>query len=53
MSKYSVHISYPELGWVPVRWAPIFDSKEEADAWISGDHDWDGRVEAFEMEEEN
>ena len=52
MAKYSVYISYPKLGWVPVQWAPIFDSKEEADAWISGVDDWDGRVEAFEMKED-
>ena len=51
MSKtiWKIYIKYDD-GWWPVRWAPFFATKEEADEWISGDHDWDGWVQAEEEE---
>lgn len=39
--------------WYLVRWAPVFDTEEEANAFITevGERDgWDGRVEAQEEE---
>ena len=41
-------------GWVPVNWAPIFDTEEEAHEWMSQDHDWDSPVDVdwFEVDEE-
>jgi hypothetical protein len=41
--------------WYLVRWAPEFDTEEEAKAFITevGERDgWDGRVEAVEEEYE-
>jgi hypothetical protein len=57
MSKtiWRVYVDYGSgYGWVPVRWAPLFDTQEEANEWISGDHDWESPVRAFdeEIEEE-
>jgi hypothetical protein len=49
--RWKIMIRYDD-GWWPVQWAPHFDTKEEADAWIADDHDWDGWVEAEEYEYE-
>lgn len=53
-TMWRINIKYDD-GWWPVEWAPYFDTKEEADAWILDDHDWDGWVEAeeFEVEEDD
>jgi hypothetical protein len=56
MSKtvWKVFIQYD--GWYRVDWAPTFDTKEEADEWISevgNDDGWDGPVEAVDFEEED
>ena len=45
---WAVYILYED--WYPVRWAPYFDSEAEAKAWIARDHDWEGRVETWEIE---
>ena len=50
-TRWKIYIRYDD-GWWPVQWAPYFDTKEEADAWIADDHDWDGWVEAEEEEYE-
>jgi hypothetical protein len=52
-APWRVYIDYGSgYGWVPVNWAPVFDTLDEANKWISGDHDWEARVEAFQEEEE-
>jgi len=49
---WKVFILYED--WYAVNWAPTFDTKEEAKAWIAEDqHEWDGRVEAFDIEIED
>lgn len=51
-APWRVYIDYGSgYGWVPVNWAPVFDTLDEANRWISGDHDWEARVEAFQDEE--
>jgi len=50
---YTIEIYYPDTGWVPVRWAPNFDTREEAEEWMKEDHDWDGQVQVVEIEEED
>jgi hypothetical protein len=53
-TRWRVYIQYEQ--WYAVDWAPWFDTKEEADAWISkvgNDGGWDGRVEAEEEEYED
>lgn len=59
MSKtiWRVYLNYGSgYGWVPVNWAPVFDTEAEAREWISQDHDWDAPVdvepEEWEEEEE-
>jgi len=49
---YSIEIYYPDTGWIPVRWAPNFDTEEEAEAWLYQDHDWDGQVQVVKIEED-
>jgi hypothetical protein len=39
-------------GSLPVMWAPIFDTLEEAQAWVNKDHGWEGRVDVEEFEYE-
>lgn len=57
-TRWRVFIQYD--GWYSVDWAPYFDTKEEADAWISdvgNSGGWDGRVESdweeYEDDEED
>jgi beta-mannanase len=53
MSKtvWRVCINYGSgYGWVPVRWAPIFDTKEEALEWARQDHGWESPVDVFDEE---
>ena len=51
---WKVYVDYGEgYGWVPVRWAPTFDTQAEANEWISGDHDWESPVRAFPKEVED
>jgi hypothetical protein len=56
MAKYEVqtNIGY---GWERVVYAPIFDTEEEAWDYVYGDDPtdttrWDGRVDVFEIEED-
>ena len=54
---WRVYVNYGEgYGWVPVRWAPTFDTKEEALEWVNQDHDWESPVdvdsEEIEIDEE-
>jgi hypothetical protein len=39
-------------GWDIVQWAPLFETKEEAEEWLLDDHGWDGRVDVEEIEVE-
>lgn len=50
MTKWAIYMQYEQ--WVPVNWAPMFDTEKEANDWIAEVNDWDGRVEAFEIEME-
>jgi hypothetical protein len=51
---WRIYVDYgSDYGWVPVSWAPTFDTKEEANEWINGDHDWESPVEAIEEEVED
>lgn len=44
--RWRVYLNYGSgYGWVPVNWAPIFDTEEEAREWIMQDHDWDAPVD--------
>jgi len=55
MSKtiWRVYVDYGSgYGWVPVNWAPTFETEEEANEWINDDHDWESPVEAIEEEYE-
>jgi len=55
MSKtiWRIYVNYGEgYGWVPVNWAPVFDTEKEANEWINDDHDWESPVEAIEEEVE-
>jgi hypothetical protein len=50
---WRVYVNYGEgYGWVPVSWAPTFDTQEEAHEWINEDHDWESPVRAIEQEVE-
>jgi hypothetical protein len=52
MSKYVVHVRPPGEGWVPLSWAPTFDTEQEANDWINQDHDWDDiHVDVMEVED--
>ena len=53
MSKtiWRIYVDYGSgYGWVPVNWAPTFDTEEEANEWINDDHDWESPVTAHEEE---
>jgi hypothetical protein len=51
---WRIYVDYgSDYGWVPVNWAPTFDTKEEANEWINDDHDWESPVEAIEEEVED
>ncbi len=53
-SVWNIYVDYGEgYGWVPVRWAPAFETLAEAQEWISGDHDWESPVRAFQDEVED
>ena len=56
MSKtiWRVYVDYGSgYGWVPVNWAPTFETKEEAKEWMYDDsHDWESPVRAIEEEVE-
>lgn len=42
MSKYVVHVREPGEGWIPISWAPVFDTEQEANDWLNDpDRDWD------------
>lgn len=46
---WRVYVDYGSgYGWVPVNWAPTFDTESEAHDWINGDHDWESSVRAME-----
>lgn len=52
MSKYVVHGREPGEGWIPISWAPVFDTEQEANDWINDpSHDWDIHVDVMEVEE--
>jgi hypothetical protein len=43
---WRVYVDYGSgYGWVPVNWAPTFDTEEEAREWISRDHGWESPVD--------
>lgn len=48
---YKAYIDYGSgYGWVPISWAPTFDTKEEAEAWVQDDkHEWESRVDIHEV----
>jgi recombination DNA repair RAD52 pathway protein len=51
---WKVYIDYGSgYGWVPVNWAPTFETESEANEWINGDHGWESSVRAIEMEVED
>jgi hypothetical protein len=56
---WKVYLDYGSgYGWVPVRWAPVFDTEEEAREWAHReDHDWDAPLdvmsEEWEQDEED
>jgi hypothetical protein len=55
MSKtiWRIYVNYGSgYGWVPVNWAPTFDTEEEAHEWINDDHDWESPVTAHQEEVE-
>jgi hypothetical protein len=37
-------------GWVPVNWAPIFDTKEQAWAWVLDGREWDSDIDVQDEE---
>lgn len=51
MSKtiWRIYIDYGDC-WVPVQWAPTFNTEEEANNWINDDHDWESPIKAIEEE---
>ena len=51
---WRVYVDYGSgYGYVPVSWAPTFDTKEEANEWINDpSHDWESSVRAEEVEVE-
>ena len=51
---WRVYVDYGSgYGYVPVSWAPTFDTKEEANEWINDpSHDWVSYVRAIEEEVE-
>ena len=53
MSKYVVYAREPGEGWIPVSWAPTFDTEQEANDWINDpNRDWDDiHVSAIEKED--
>lgn len=53
-TRYGIEIN-DGGGWLPVDWAPYFDTEAEAQAWLEGDHEWDGYTQtySFEVEEDN
>lgn len=57
MPKYEVMMN-TGYGWEPISYAPIFDTREEARAYLVGDDPtdtgrWDGQVKVFEIEDED
>ena len=53
MSTYVIYAREPGEGWIPVSWAPTFDTEQEANDWINDpDRDWDEvHVSAIEKED--
>ena len=56
MTKYQV-MSNIGYGWETIPYAPIFDTYEEAWAYLVGDDPtdtgrWDGQAKVFEVEED-
>ena len=52
-TRWRVYVNYGSgYGWVPVDWAPKFDTEEEAHEWINDDHDWESPVTAEKEEYE-
>lgn len=50
---WRVYLNYGSgYGWVPVNWAPVFDTEEEAWEWVRQDHDWDAPVDVDSEEVE-
>jgi hypothetical protein len=54
-SVWKVEIDYGSgYGYVPVSWAPTFDTKAEAQEWIYDDsHDWESHARPYEVELED
>jgi hypothetical protein len=53
-SVWKVEVDYGSgYGYVPVSWAPTFETEAEAIEWINGDHDWESHVRPYEVQLED